>query len=298
VQKLLRRLNKLTIGPALKIGFLKSLMQARYSIEALGHYGLAKEKYAHFTSPIRRYADLIVHRTLFQNFKIPVGKLARIADHISTTERNSSDAERDSKDVKLFAFLQKQIEERNLVPYDAHVTDVRNFGLFIDVPDLGMRGLIPLSRMDDDFYEFDSARVRVIGRRSKRVIGLGDVIEVIVDRVDRAKKEVDFRPAGSSPGRGRSSSSKGRGGRGRTVNRSGKDGGGGGNRSGDSRKKSGSRSRRSDKPKSRDGKPKSDRSKRSQQSKKRPSRSRSSSPKRSNQGDSQKRSGGGGRRRK
>jgi len=296
VQKLLRRLNKLTIGPALKIGFLKSLMQARYSVEALGHYGLAKEKYAHFTSPIRRYADLIVHRTLFQNFKIPVGKLARIADHISTTERNSSDAERDSKDVKMFAFLQKQIEERNLVPYDAHVTDVRNFGLFMDVPDLGMRGLIPLSRMDDDFYEFDSARVQVIGRRSKRVIGLGDVIEVIVDKVDRAKKEVDFRPAGSSPGRGRSSSSKERGGRGRPGNRS--ERGGGGNRSGDSRKKSGSRSRKSDKPKSRDGKPKSDRSKRSQQSKKRPSRPRSSSPKRSNQASSQKRSGGGGRRRK
>jgi ribonuclease R len=237
-----------------------------------------------------------VHRTLFQNFKIPVGKLARIADHISTTERNSSDAERDSKDVKMFAFLQKQIEERNFVPYDAHVTDVRNFGLFMDVPDLGMRGLIPLSRMDDDFYEFDSARVQVIGRRSKRVIGLGDVIKVIVDRVDRAKKEVDFRPAGSSPGRGRSSSSKERGGRGRPGNRSEK--GGGGNRSGDSRKKSGSRSRRSDNPRSRDGKPKSDRSKRSQQSKKRPSRSGSSSPKRSNQGSSQKRSGGGGRRRK
>lgn len=281
VQKLLRRLNKLTIGPALKIGFLRSLMQARYSVEPLGHYGLAKEKYAHFTSPIRRYADLIVHRTLFQNAKIPTAKLSRVADHISTTERNSADAERDSKDVKMFAFLQSQIDERNLVPYDAHVTDVRNFGLFIDVSDLGMRGLIPLSRMDDDFYEFDSARVQVIGRRRKRVIGLGDIIEVVIDKVDRAKKEVDFRPSGSAPVRGRSGSkSRGR----RPGARS-----GGGKRGGDSRKDSGSRPRQSEKRKPRSGKPRSNRSKSSRPDGKSSRRSESRSSGRSNQG--RKRSG-------
>jgi ribonuclease R len=212
VQKLLRRLSKLTIGAALKIGFLKSLMRARYAVEPLGHYGLAKKKYAHFTSPIRRYADLIVHRTLFEKGKMKTAVLTRIADHISTTERNSSDAERDSKDVKLYAYLQSQMKSNAPQQYDSYVTDVRNFGLFIDVPDLGMRGVIPLSRMDDDFYEFDSARVQVIGRRSKKVIKLGDVVRVEVDKVDTYKKEVDFRPTSTGGKSGRRSGGS-RGGR-------------------------------------------------------------------------------------
>ena len=106
VQKLLQKLDALPIGAALKIGFLRSLMRARYAVEPLGHYGLAKKEYTHFTSPIRRYADLVVHRALFQGSHGPTHSLKETADHISETERNSADAERDSKDVKLYAFLQ------------------------------------------------------------------------------------------------------------------------------------------------------------------------------------------------
>lgn len=193
VQKLLRRLAKLPIGAALKIGFLKSLMRARYAIEPLGHYGLAKRNYAHFTSPIRRYADLIVHRTLFEKERITANWLTRVAEHISTTERNSADAERDSKDVKMHAYLKAQMKSRKRHAYTALVTDIRNFGLFVDVPDLGMRGLVPLSSMEDDFYDFDSTRVQAVGRRSKNIIKLGDKLEVEVDKVDTYKKEVDFR---------------------------------------------------------------------------------------------------------
>jgi ribonuclease R len=109
VQKLLHRLGTLPIGPALKIGFLKSLMRARYAVEPLGHYGLAKKKYTHFTSPIRRYADLVVHRALFDKKPGRTSALKETAEHISVTERNSADAERDSKDVKLFAFLKAQL---------------------------------------------------------------------------------------------------------------------------------------------------------------------------------------------
>src|SRR5205807_6761620 len=100
VQKLLQKLGALPVGQALKIGFLKSLMRARYAVEPLGHYGLAKAKYTHFTSPIRRYADLVVHRALFHKKDGPVEAFREVADHISATERNSADAERDSKDVK------------------------------------------------------------------------------------------------------------------------------------------------------------------------------------------------------
>lgn len=202
VQKLLRRLAKLPIGAALRIGFLKSLMRARYAVEALGHYGLAKRNYAHFTSPIRRYADLVVHRTLFEKARIPTNRLRRIAEHISTTERNSADAERDSKDVKLHAYLLAQVKSRKRHLYEAVVTDVRNFGLFVEVPDLGMRGLVPLSSIEDDFYDFDPTRVQAVGRRRKKVIRLGDRLSVEVDKVDTYKKEVDFRLA-SSAGRAR-----------------------------------------------------------------------------------------------
>jgi len=127
VQRLLHKLDSLPIGPALKIGFLKSLMRARYAVEPLGHYGLARKNYTHFTSPIRRYADLVVHRALFDGKPLATSALKETADHLSTTERNSADAERDSKDVKLFAFLNAQLKSGRPEPYPALVTDVRNF---------------------------------------------------------------------------------------------------------------------------------------------------------------------------
>jgi ribonuclease R len=195
VQKLLHRLGALAIGPALKIGFLKSLMRARYAIEPLGHYGLAKRHYAHFTSPIRRYADLVAHRALFEQGHAPKHSLKETADHISVTERNSADAERDSKDVKLYAFLNAQLESGRPQRYAALVTDLRNFGFFVDVTGLGMSGLVPFSELKDDFYAFDAGRLQVIGRRTRRVIKLGDRLEVQVARVDRFKKQVDFRLA-------------------------------------------------------------------------------------------------------
>ncbi len=211
VQKLLHKLGTLPIGAALKIGFLKSLMRARYAVEPLGHYGLAKKKYTHFTSPIRRYADLVVHRALFDKNAVKEGALKEIAEHISVTERNSADAERDSKDVKLFAFLKAQLASGSPTKYPALVTDVRNFGFFVDVPGLAMSGLVPLSTIEDDFYVFNESRSNLVGRRTRRVIQLGDRLTVQVAKVDSFKKQVDFclaaeagrpaspRPAGSRP---------------------------------------------------------------------------------------------------
>jgi ribonuclease R len=196
VQKMLRRLEGLSIGPALKIGLLRSLMRARYAIDPLGHYGLAKDKYAHFTSPIRRYADLVVHRTLFEDLDESKASMKEMADHVSATERNSADAERDSKSVKLQAYLLAQLKSGRPERYSALVTDVRNFGFFVDVSDLGMSGLVPLSSLDDDFYEFDAAKVRVRGRRNRRAIKLGDRVEVEIAKVDTEQKRMDFRLAG------------------------------------------------------------------------------------------------------
>jgi ribonuclease R len=168
------KLDTIPIGAALKIGFLRSLMRARYAVEPLGHYGLAKAKYTHFTSPIRRYADLVVHRALFQASHGPTHSLKETAEHISDTERNSADAERDSKDVKMYAFLKAQLAMPKPPVYPALVIDVRNFGFFVDVPGLAMSGLIHCSSLTDDFYEFDEARNQLTGRRNRRVIRLGD----------------------------------------------------------------------------------------------------------------------------
>ncbi|MGA2557446.1 MAG: ribonuclease R, partial [Verrucomicrobiota bacterium] len=187
VQKLMRRLNSLPVGTALKIGFLKSLMRARYAVEPLGHYGLGKPKYTHFTSPIRRYADLLVHRALFDRLGPALPGLKETALHISETERNSADAERDSKDVKLFAFLKAQLKSGRREKYPALVTDVRNFGFFVDVPGLGMSGLVHLSSIEDDFFVFDQARGHLMGRRTRRLIKLGDQIIVQVYKVDTFK---------------------------------------------------------------------------------------------------------------
>jgi ribonuclease R len=199
VQRLLEKLNGLAIGQALKIGFLRSLMRARYAVEPLGHYGLAKKKYTHFTSPIRRYADLVVHRALFQQpgQRAALRPLKEVAEHISETERNSDDAERDSRDVKMFAFLNAQLKSAHPTRYPALVTDVRNFGFFVDVTGLGMSGLVPLSGVSDDFYQFDATRGQLVGRRTRRVFKLGDKVEVQIAKVDTFKKQVDFKLAGT-----------------------------------------------------------------------------------------------------
>jgi ribonuclease R len=204
VQKLLAKLNDIPAGAALKIGFLKSLMRARYAIEPLGHYGLAKTKYTHFTSPIRRYADLVVHRAVFEKKPQQHSEMKIIAEHISATERVSSDAERDSREVKLYAYLKAQIDSDERVTYAGLVTDIRNFGFFVDVEQLGMSGLVPLSAVRDDFYVFDPARGDLFGKRTRRSIKLGDKVEVQVYQVDSFKKQVDFQLAreGDEPQQG------------------------------------------------------------------------------------------------
>jgi ribonuclease R len=199
VQKLLASLGKMPIGQALKVGFLKSLMRARYDVQPLGHYGLAKKKYTHFTSPIRRYSDLVVHRALFRADHGATQSLKEIAEHISETERNSADAERDSKDVKLFAYLKAQLASGDPTRYPALVIDVRSFGFFVDVTGLAMSGLVPLALVEEDYFIFDEARRNLVGRRTRRVIKLGDKVTVQVAVVDTVKKQVDFRLAKTAP---------------------------------------------------------------------------------------------------
>ena len=211
VQKLLAKLSSLPVGAALKIGFLRSLMRARYDVQPLGHYGLHKTDYTHFTSPIRRYADLLVHRALFGTTPMSIADMKSAAEHISLKEKNSADAERDSKEVKLYAYLREQIKTGRRITYSGLVTDVRNFGFFVDVPELGLSGLVHLSTLGTDFFVFDPSRGHLVGRRTRQIIQLGDRLPVQIHKVDVFKKQVDFecvpseRPHSASPSKAKPS---------------------------------------------------------------------------------------------
>jgi len=198
--QLLARMRGQTYENALKIALLKSLKRASYSPEPLGHYGLAKSDYTHFTSPIRRYADLLVHRALERRLGLtksgPASRdLASIAEHISNTERIAADAERESIRLKKLEFFQQQIASRKGGVFRARILDVRNYGLFVELPEFLLTGLVHISTLDDDFYTHDAARNRIVGRKSRRIYTAGQNIDVIVARVDMFKQQVDFKPA-------------------------------------------------------------------------------------------------------
>ena len=192
---------------ALKVALLKSLKRARYSPQPLGHYGLAKPNYLHFTSPIRRYADLVVHRALGRDpagaggrparsvrapYRADMGEIASIAEHISATERNAADAENDAAQIKKLEFFQRQLDQRNPQIFRAAIVDVRNYGLMMELPDALITGLVHVSSLTDDFYLFEPARRQLIGRRSRKRFKIGDEVSVFVARVDTFKRQVDF----------------------------------------------------------------------------------------------------------
>jgi len=204
VQRFLASIRGKPEEQALKIGLLKSLKRARYAAQPLGHYGLAKANYLHFTSPIRRYADLVVHRTLAERNlprrpKIDIGQVESMANHISDTERNAADAEIESVRLKKLQFFQQQLETRSPQIFRAAVMDVRNYGLVVELPDALVTGVVHISTLGDDFYRFDAAQRRLIGRRTNRRYSIGDEIRVFVARVDTFKHQIDFAIADQTP---------------------------------------------------------------------------------------------------
>ncbi|PCI00771.1 MAG: ribonuclease R [Alphaproteobacteria bacterium] len=168
---------------------LRSQSQAVYSPDNNGHYGLALTKYAHFTSPIRRYADLIVHRSLIRAYGLGEGGLskeeevtiAEIADHISKTERNSMEAERSAVD----RFTASYLETRISAQFSGRISGVTKFGLFVRLDENGADGLVPIRSLPDDYYIHDENARALIGRRRKRVFRLCAPVTVRVKEADR-----------------------------------------------------------------------------------------------------------------
>ena len=220
LQRLLAEIRGKPEEQALKVGLLKSLKRARYDPQPLGHYGLAKTNYLHFTSPIRRYADLVVHRALGRDgtplpsaasrtterrsrsdtpYHMGVAEITSIAEYISRTERNAADAEIDATQMKKLEFFQRQLDQRNPQIFRAAIVDVRNYGLMVELPDALLTGLVHVSSLTDDFYLFEPARRQLIGRRSRKRFRVGDDVSVFVARVDVFKRQVDFAIASEAP---------------------------------------------------------------------------------------------------
>ncbi|HEY8241728.1 MAG TPA: ribonuclease R [Kiritimatiellia bacterium] len=186
------------------LAILRNLKRASYSNELEEHFGLAFEKYAHFTSPIRRYPDLIVHRQLKAveaNRPRPYSEedLAGLGAHCSQAERNAADAEEESLKIKRLEYYAAQLERREIGPYQALVVDVIGRGLIVEVIETLQRGLVAFAGMSDDFYSADPARRRATGRSRKNIIRVGQVFDVELARVDMTRRQVDFRIAVAHP---------------------------------------------------------------------------------------------------
>lgn len=191
---------------AIRVALLKSLKRAGYRSDPLGHYGLAKTNYAHFTSPIRRYADLVVHRSLAQMIRaVPAGRVKStdmrfIATHLSQTERTAAEAEKESVKLKKLEFFRDEVERGDR--FQAMIMDVRDFGVVVELPDFDVGGRVRMSAMGDDQFWFDPAQRTIVARRARKTYKAGDVVEVQVAAVDLLRQQIDFRffaPAAAKP---------------------------------------------------------------------------------------------------
>jgi ribonuclease R len=198
LQALLREAEGRGDKHAVNYSLLRSLKQAEYAPHAGLHYALATKHYCHFTSPIRRYPDLVVHRMLDEYF---AGRLHSAAErdgwqrvmpawaaHSSFTERRSAEAERELTKVKVMNFLEGRMgEEMNGI-----ISGIREFGIFVQLEDYLIDGLVRLSTMADDFYSLDRAGTFIVGRRTRRRYKIGDRVKVILASLNFMRREVEF----------------------------------------------------------------------------------------------------------
>lgn len=200
LQGIIEQIHGKTEEKAISTIMLRSLKQARYSPECVGHFGLAAQYYSHFTSPIRRYPDLQIHRIIkeFLNGKISQKRqdqLAQIVDYASTQsserEREAELAERDVKDIYKARYMEDRVGEE----FVGIVSSVTSFGMFIEL-DNTVEGLVRLADMNDDYYIFDENTFTILGERTKKMYRIGDVVKIKVEKVNVDFKEIDFKLLG------------------------------------------------------------------------------------------------------
>ncbi|MEM8833911.1 MAG: ribonuclease R [Pseudomonadota bacterium] len=199
INHLLQKASKTEYSQLISTVILRTQSQAIYSPNNIGHFGLALQKYAHFTSPIRRYADLLVHRSLINAYKLDEGGLSdeetvsleERADHISKTERISADAERSAVD----RFTAAWMSERIGAEFSGVINGVTRFGLFVTLDENGADGLIPMRSLPDDFYVHDEKQHALIGRRHGKIYRLGAPIKIRLVEADGLTGSSIFEPA-------------------------------------------------------------------------------------------------------
>lgn len=228
IQALLQSVKGKPEGFAINLAVLKSLTRAEYSPEEIGHFALASEQYCHFTSPIRRYADLTVHRLLDEYFeaggssqrggrkkvkidpdKVPsFDNLREVGKHLSFTERRADDAERELRQVKILELLQDKVGG----VFSGVVTGITNFGVFVQIQTYLIDGLNRYENLFDDWWDVDEKSGQVRGERTGQVIRIGDVVQVKIARIDMARRELDLRieEVTSRPARGGTPNEKAR----------------------------------------------------------------------------------------
>ena len=198
LQKLLAKLEETPEEDLISRLTLRSMKQAKYTTECSGHFGLAAKYYCHFTSPIRRYPDLQIHRIIKDNLR---GRLMRegrtehykeildeVARQSSVCERRADEAERESDKLKKAEYMSYHLGEE----FEGIISGVTGWGLYVELNENKCEGMIPMRDLDDDYYEFDEKNYCLRGRRKNKTFSLGDAITIKVARANLEKKQLDF----------------------------------------------------------------------------------------------------------
>jgi ribonuclease R len=191
---------------AISMAMLRSLMHAEYTPKNIGHFGLALDAYAHFTSPIRRYPDLLVHRAIRHlirggkpgNFGYDGAAMERLGGICSAHERRAEEATREVEATLKCQFMEDKLGQE----FDGVITGVTNFGLFVQLNEFQIDGLVHVTSLHNDYYHFDERTLSLTGERSKRKYKLGEPLRVLVARVDLESRRIDFQLADSASGPG------------------------------------------------------------------------------------------------
>lgn len=207
---LLKRIAERTDAKIIQTVLLRTLMQANYHPRNDGHFGLALDEYAHFTSPIRRYPDLLVHRAIAHceqggkpaNYNYSQEDMVQLGEHCSVTERRADEAVRDVMDWLKCEYIQDRIGG----VYEGVITTVTGFGLFVELVDIYVEGLVHITSLSKDYYRFDPVSHSLLGERSGIIYHLGDRIKVQVAAVNLDDRKIDFQPVASEDGKPRKKS--------------------------------------------------------------------------------------------